>query len=99
MIINKEEFITRMAEKGNTTKRACRQYLNLMLNTMFELLREGAVIKFRRIVKIEVTDASKKETYNIATGKRFILPEHKCIKVRVSKKVQDRFNKAINEEE
>ena len=97
MVINKEEFITRMAKKGNTTKRACRQYLNLMLSTMFELLREGAVIKFRRIFKIEVTNASKKETYNISTKERFVLPEHKCIKVRISRTVQDKFNKEINE--
>ena len=96
MIINKEEFITRMAEKGNTTKCSCRWYLNLMLSTMFELLREGAVIKFRRIANIEVTTAAPKETYNIATKERFVLPEHKCIKVRVSKVMQDKFNKEIN---
>ena len=99
MVINKEEFITRMAKKGNTTKCSCRWYLNLMLSTMFELLCEGAVIKFRRIAKVEVTNASKKETYNIATKERFVLPEHKCIKVRVSKLVQDKFNKAFCEEE
>lgn len=99
MLIQKEEFITRMAEKGNTTKCSCRKYLNLMLSTMFDLLREGAVIRFQRIMRVEVVDVVKKETYNIATGKRFVLPEHKCIKVRVSKVMQDKFNKAIDEEE
>ena len=98
MIVNKEEFITRMAQKGNTTKCSRKKYLNLMLSTMFELLREGAVIRFHKIARIEVTNASKKETYNIATKKRFVLPAHKCIKVRVSKKLQEEFNKAICEE-
>ena len=96
MVINKEEFITRMAKKGNTTKRACKQYLNLMLDTLLELLREGAVIKLRKIAKIEVTNVPEKETYNISTEERFVLPEHKCIKVRVSKKLQEKFNKEIN---
>ena len=98
MLIQKEEFITRMAEKGNTTKCSCRWYLNLMLGTMFDLLREGAVIRFQRIMRIEVVDVAEKETYNIATGKRFVLPEHKCIKIRVSKVMQDKFNKAIDDQ-
>lgn len=97
MLIQKEEFITRMAEKGNTTKCSCRKYLNLMLSTMFDLLCEGAVIRFQRIMRVEVVDVAKKETHNIATGNMMVLPEHKCIKVRVSKCVQDDFNKAIEE--
>lgn len=99
MIISKDEFITRMAENGNTTKCSCKKYLNLMLRTMLELLREGAVIRFQKIARIEVINASKKETYNIATKKRFVLPAHKCIKVRISKKLQEEFNKTIAEED
>lgn len=39
MIINKKEFINRMAEKGGVTKCSCKQYLDLVLDTFFELLK------------------------------------------------------------
>ena len=46
MAINKKDFINRMAENGNKTKKSCREYLDLMFDTFFELLEEGEAIKF-----------------------------------------------------
>ena len=94
MTINKKEFINRMAEKGGVTKCSCRKYLDLMLQTFFELLAEGINVRFVRIFKAEVTEAKEKEIYDISTKGRTVLPAHKCIKIRVSKMVQERFNNA-----
>lgn len=94
MTINKKEFIDRMAEKGGVTKCSCRKYLDLMLQTFFELLAEGINIRFVRILKAEVTEAKEKEIYDISTKGRTILPAHKCVKIRVSKVIQEKFNKA-----
>jgi nucleoid DNA-binding protein len=51
MAINKKDFINRMAENGNKTKKSCREYLDLMFDTFFELLEEGEAIKFCEMVK------------------------------------------------
>jgi len=92
MTINKEEFITRMAKKGGVTKCSCREYVDLMLATLFELLAEGINIRFVRYFKAEVAEAKEKEIYDISTKGRTILLAHKCIKIRVSKAIQEKFN-------
>ena len=97
MTINKEEFITRMAKKGGVTKCSCREYVDLMLATLFELLTEGINIRFVRYFKAEIAEAKEKEIYDISTKGRTILPAHKCIKIRVSKAIQEKFNNAYTE--
>ena len=94
MTINKKEFIDRMAEKGGVTKCSCRKYLDLMLETFFEVLSEGISVRFVRLFTAEVSDMKEKETYNIATKKKGILPAHKCMKIRFSKVLQRKFNNA-----
>ena len=49
------------------------------------------VIKIIRAAK-NVAEAKEKEIYDISTKGRTILPAHKCIKIRVSKAIQEKFN-------
>lgn len=98
MTINKEEFIARMAKKGGVTKCSCREYVDLMLETLFELLTEGINVRFVRYFKVEVTEEKEKEIYDISKKGRVKLPAHKCIKIRVSRSVQKKFNNGLVDE-
>lgn len=98
-IINKKEFISRMAEKGGVTKCSCSKYVDLMLSTFYELLKEGITVQFCRIMTVEVFKTAAKNTYNIGTGERHTLPSHNTVKVRISKILQDKFNKDYKEDE
>ena len=102
MTINKKEFIDRMAKKGEVTRYSCKKYIDLMLETLFELLAEGINVRFVRYFKVEVVESKEKEIYDISTKGRTILPTHKRIKIKVSKAIQEKFNNAYiskNEED
>lgn len=95
MIINKKEFINRMAEKGGVTKCSCRKYLNLFLETLFELLLEGNVIRFYKLFKVEVVTNKKKYGRDFHNGGLVEIPEHKRIKFTF----YDLIKKKVNDEE
>jgi nucleoid DNA-binding protein len=68
MAINKKDFINRMAENGNKTKKSCREYLDLMFDTFYGLLEEGEAIKFCRIMNAEVKTTPERPARNPQTG-------------------------------
>ena len=68
MAINKKDFINRMAENGNKTKKSCREYLDLMFDTFYGLLEEGEAIKFCRIMNAEVKATPERPARNSQTG-------------------------------
>lgn len=92
MAINKKEFINRMAENGGKTKKSCKEYLDLMLDTFYELLEEGEVIRFNRIMSAKVMITPERPARNPQTGEQCIVPERKRIKVTFSEVLRDRLN-------
>ncbi len=95
MFINKKEFINRMAEKGGVTKCSCRKYVDLFLETFFELLLEGNVIRFYKLFKAEVVTHKKKYGRDFHNGGLVEIPEHKRIKFIF----YDLINEKVNEED
>lgn len=95
MLINKKEFINRMAEKGGVTKCSSEKYLDLVIDTFFDLLKEGHVIRFYNIFKAELVTVIGKTSTDFVNGGRLYIPPHKKIKVMWYKNLR----KFINEEE
>lgn len=93
MAIYKKEFIDRMAENGNVTKKSCREYLDLMFDTFYEFLEEGETIKFYGIMNAEAKTTPERVARNPQNGKEYIVPEHKRIKIKVSEVVLRELNK------
>lgn len=92
MAINKKDFIDRMAENGNKTKKSCREYMDLMFDTFYELLEEGEVIQFAGIMKAETKITPERPARNPQNGEVCIVPERKRIKVTFSEVLRDRLN-------
>lgn len=92
MAVNKEQFIDRMAENGHVTKKSCREYFDLMWETLLELLQEGEIVKFCGIMRAEIKTAPERPARNPQTGEKHIVPEHKRIKVRISEKLLKDLN-------
>lgn len=92
MAVNKKDFIDRMAENGNKTKKSCREYLDLMFDTFYDLLEEGEVIRFCRIMNAEVKTTPERPARNPQTGKVCMVPERKRIKVTFSEVLRDKLN-------
>lgn len=92
MAINKKQFIDCMAENGGKTKKSCKEYLDLMLDTFYELLEEGEMIRFNKIMSAEVRITPERPARNPQTGEECIVPERKRIKVTFSEVLRDRLN-------
>lgn len=92
MTINKKKFINRMAKNGKVTKCSCKRYFDLMFNTLFELLDEGEKIKFHGLFNIEVEMSPERPARNPQNGDPFIVPEHKRLKISISKCIKEKLN-------
>ncbi len=87
MAVNKKEFINRMAEIGHVTKKSCREYLDLMLDTFYEFLEEGEEIRFYGIMNAEAKTIPERMARNPQNGEECIVPEHKRLRIKVSEAV------------
>ena len=90
--IKKNEFIDRMAEKGGVTKCSCRKYVDLFLETFFELLLEGYAVRFYRLFKAEVVTQKKKYGRDFHNGGFVEIPEHKKIKFTFFDSINNRLD-------
>ncbi len=96
MAVNKKEFINRMAENGQVTKKSCRKYLDLMLDTFYEFLEEGEEIRFYGIMNAETKMIPERVARNPQNGAGCIVPEHKRVKIKVSEVVLKELNEQKN---
>ena len=92
MAINKKDFIDRMSENGGKTKKSCREYLDLVMDTFYNLLKEGEAIRFFRILSAETKITPERPAKNPQTGKECIVLERKVIKVKISEVLRDKLN-------
>ncbi len=92
MAINKKDFIDRMAENGNKTKKSCREYLDLMFDTFYGLLEEGETVMFTGVMKAETKITPERPGRNPQNGEVCIVPERKRIKVTFSEVLRDKLN-------
>ena len=92
MAVNKKQFIKQMAKNGHTTQLACREYLNLALDTFYELLRDGKEIKLYGILSAELKTMPDRMERNPQTVKEFMLPDHKLVKIKISHTLREKLN-------
>lgn len=92
MAISKKDFIDYMAGNGNKTKKSCREYLDLMLDTFYLLLEEGEAVRFTGIMKAETKITPERPARNPQNGEICIVPERKRIKVTFSEVLRDKLN-------
>lgn len=81
-----------MAENGGVTKCSCRKYLNLFLETFFELLVEGYVVRFHKIFKAEVVTRKRKYGRDFYNGGFIEIPDRKRIKVTFYDLINDKLD-------
>ena len=102
MIISKEDFITEMAKRNGVTKKASREYLNLVLKTFFELLVEGHVIRFHELFSATIITASATNTSanspKVNAKERMEQPPYKRFSIRLSKKLKKEINKIMKDD-
>lgn len=78
-MLNKTDFIARMAAKGYTKKDAeC--IVNDVLNALMEVMVEGESVQFYGFGTFAVRDSAPREAVDMQTKERIVIPGHKAPK-------------------
>lgn len=84
----KSEFATKVAEKTELTKAKGAEVVEAMLSTMIEALKAGEEVNFLGFGKFEVQTVKARQSRNPRTGEKIMVPEHKRVRFKVSKKLE-----------
>lgn len=80
--MNKTEFISAIAEKTGSTKKAAAENVNVVLETITETLKNGEEVAFAGFGKFSVVDVAEREARNPQTGETMTIAAHKAPKFK-----------------
>lgn len=86
--MNKADFIAVVAEKGDITKKAAGEAVNLVLDTIVDTLKKGEEVAITGFGKFSVVDVPEKEARNPKTGDTVIVAAHKAPKFKYASNVK-----------
>ncbi len=87
-LISKSELIELIGVKGNFTKSESTRYLNLLFDTISEMIKDGKKIQIRDFGTFNLMDQKSYTARNPKTGEAVNVPERKTIKFKPSKKLK-----------
>lgn len=90
--MNKSEFISKVAEKGNMTKIAAGEAVNAMMDTIQEAMVSGDKIQIPGFGTFEQTERAAREMRNPQTGEMQMVPASKSCKFKPGKTLKDAIN-------
>lgn len=84
----KAEFATKLAEKTGITKAKAAEATDAMLAIIVDALKAGDDVNFLGFGKFEVATVKARQSRNPRTGEKLMVPEHKKVRFKVSKKLE-----------
>lgn len=90
--MNKSEFISKVAEKGNMTKLAAGEAVNAMMDVIEEAMKSNEKIQLPGFGTFEQTTRAAREMRNPQTGAMQMVPESKSCKFKPGKTLKDAIN-------
>ena len=86
-MIKRKEFIDRLAEKGYT-KRSAEMILDDFIRVIEEALVEGEDVMFHGFGTFYSKEVLEKESLNVYTGERYIIPRHRIPRFTPGKRLR-----------
>lgn len=90
--MNKSEFISKVAGKGNLTKIAAGEAVNAVIDTIQEAMVAGEKIQIPGFGTFEQTERAAREMRNPQTGEMQMVPASKSCKFKPGKILKDVIN-------
>ena len=90
--MTKEQFIRKMAEKGNIKICEADRLFNLFIDTLKEVIKEEGVVKLKGFGKFFVKEYKEKMMKNPKTDEPVKVPQHKKVRFVVSEMLNDSLN-------
>lgn len=86
--MNKTEFVSAVAEKTGTSKKAAAEVVTAVLDTVLEALGNGEDVNLTGFGKFSVVDVAAREGHNPATGEAMTIEAHKAPKFKFASNVK-----------
>lgn len=90
MSVLKKEFIDRMAENGQITKKEARRGFDLFIETLMDYMSEGERVMFNNFGRFEMKTLESRKG-RLPLGGECIIPEHKKMKFYPSRKLSKKI--------
>ena len=98
MAVLKQEFISRMAEKGGITKKAAREGLELFIETVMDCMSENEKVMIKGFGRFEVKTYKERICNSPIGGGSCIVPEHKKMRFYASELLGGKIEEMRREE-
>lgn len=88
-MINKAEFVAYYADKNEISKTQAKAEIDRFTETFTSATADENGVNLTGYFKTEIVDIPKRERINPSTGKKFVAPAHKAVKLRAGKKIKN----------
>jgi len=93
-MLQRDDFITRLAQKGYT-KSAAGIIINDFIRTIEEILVEGESVMFRGFGTFDVREHIQRESVDPQTGERIVVPAFRAPKFTAGKLLKRRVKEGV----
>lgn len=90
--MTQKEFKNAMAEKCGIKKREANEAIHYFLDTLVDCVMNGEKVYFNNFGNFTALTLKEKPARNIRTQEECIVPEHKIMKFKPSKKLTEKLN-------
>lgn len=88
--MTKPEFIDKIVEVNpGLTKVQAREYLDVVMDTLYEAVSCGEEVTLGDVGKLVVTFKPERNAHNPQTGEKLVVPAHYAVKFRPSKRIKE----------
>ena len=78
-----------LAEQAGTTKKAAKETIQIVLDTLTESLVEGKEVRLSGVGIFSVQDTAERNGVNPSTGEKIVIPASKRVAFKTSKTLKD----------
>lgn len=89
-MVNKNEFIKKMAKNGGIRMSDAERSMNLFIDTMAGLLSDGKIVHLIGLGKFRIMETKERMGRNPSTKEPMKLPGFKTVKFKASKVLTDK---------
>ena len=87
--MNKNDFVSVLAERNNLTKREAEEMYDIVFGTLGELVAEGNEVSISGVGKVKIVERDARTARNPKTGNVVDVPAKKVPKFQFSKNIKE----------
>ena len=88
-VISTTELANIIAEQTQSTKKAAKETIQIVLDTLTESLVEGKEVRLSGVGIFSVQDTAERNGVNPSTGEKIVIPASKRVSFKTSKTLKD----------